>query len=127
MARSIYTLIEEHLRTFTKDGPLRLELFDDRHNLSHSDTLRMFYRARIVIGIHGAGLANMIYSRPGTQVIEMLCQPPDYVNLCYANTALILGHRYHAFPVYNCTGNPTIDTGKLLTVLDTYVGDETVL
>jgi hypothetical protein len=126
MARSTYALIEEHLRNVTKDGPLKLDLFDDRHRLSHSDTLRMFYRARIVIGIHGAGLANMIYSRPGTQVIEMLCQPPDKVNLCYANLALILGHRYHAFPVNHCTGNPTIDIGKFLTVLDTYVGAETV-
>jgi hypothetical protein len=126
MARSTYKLIKKHLRTVTKDGPLKLELFDDRHRLRHSDTLRLFYRARIVIGIHGAGLANMIYSRPGTQVIEMLCQPPDDVNLCYANTALILGHRYHAFPVNHCTDNPTIDIGKFLTVLDTYIGAETV-
>ena len=87
---------------------LKLETFDDKKRLSFSETLRMFYRARMVIGLHGAGLANVIYSRPGTIVIEMICQPLSEVNTCYIHTAGILGHRYYAIPVYGCSKHVNI-------------------
>jgi len=34
-----------------------------------------FYRADIVIGCHGAGMANIIYCKPGTRVLELF---PEY-------------------------------------------------
>ena len=103
MPRSVYDQIQTMLTKLLVNSRLKLETFDDKKRLSFSETLRLFYRARMVIGLHGAGLANVIYSRPGTVVIEMLCQPSSEVNPCYIHTAGILGHRYHAIPAYGCS------------------------
>jgi Glycosyltransferase 61 len=39
--------------------------------MSFSDQVRLFSRAQLVIGIHGAGLANMVFCRPGTTLVEV--------------------------------------------------------
>ena len=121
MARHIYDKIFNMLVMLLKNSSLQLETFDDKHQLSHSNVLRMFYRARMVIGLHGAGLANVVYSRPGTVVIEMICQPPDLANPCYAHTAGVLGHRFHAIPAYGCSQNVTISIPMLKDIVSMYV------
>ena len=35
------------------------------------ETVQMFESASIVVGVHGASLANIAFSRPGTTVVEM--------------------------------------------------------
>ena len=116
--RDTYNKLIQQLQHLINKSSLVLELFDDRDNPKYYDTIRMFYRAKIIIGMHGAGLANMIYSRPGTQVIEMMCQPP--INVNFAITAGILGHRYHAFPANGCPRNVTIDINLLVEVISMY-------
>ena len=119
IARDTYKQIIATLNKLIVNTSLKLELFDDRDSPTFYDTVRMFYRAKIVVGIHGAGLVNMIYSRPGTQIIEMICQPP--VNINFALTAGILGHRYHAYPVLGCPRNVTININELAGVILMYV------
>ena len=118
--QSIYDLIEKELLKLLSSTNLKLEIFSDANKPSHSDTLRMFYRARMVIGVHGAGLANIIYSRAGTLIFEMVCQPP-VMELCYASTAGALGHKYHAFPVTGCPGTVTVDTNTLIETIQPYI------
>ena len=43
----------------------------------------------MVVGAHGAALANLAFCRPGTHVIELFS--PRYVNPCYRNLALAAG------------------------------------
>jgi len=53
-----------------------------------------FAEASHVVGVHGAGLTNILFSPPGAQVLEILppmCAVPDYWQLAHA-----MGHRYHA-------------------------------
>jgi capsular polysaccharide biosynthesis protein len=40
-------------------------------NMTFAEQVRLFKGARAVIGIHGAGLANMVFCRPGTTLIEV--------------------------------------------------------
>ena len=120
MPRHIYDKIQRMLTELLENSRLKLEIFDDKNMLSYSETLRLFYRARMVIGLHGAGLANVIYSRPGTVVIEMICQPPGQVNPCYIHTTGILGHRYHAVPAYGCPKNVNISIPVLQDVVTMY-------
>ena len=54
----------------------------------------LFNSAVIVVGPHGAGLSNILFSEPGTFVIEGVCNLP-HVNLCFQRLAHVLGHRYH--------------------------------
>ena len=68
-----------------------VKLYSDEHYPSDKETKEMFQRAVLILGPHGAGLSNMLYSQPGTFILEGLCRP---VNLCYRNLAKMLGHRY---------------------------------
>jgi capsular polysaccharide biosynthesis protein len=40
--------------------------------LSFGEQVRLFSEARIIAGAHGAGLVNMVFAPPGTQVIELI-------------------------------------------------------
>jgi hypothetical protein len=70
-------LMRKELDRLVANTNLKLEVFDDKDNVSFADTLKMFHRARLIVGLHGAGLTNMIHAKPGTYVVEMLCQQPE--------------------------------------------------
>lgn len=54
--------------------------------LPFREQLQLFRNARLVIGQHGAGLANALWMEPGTQVVELTHEPkPHFVNLCRDN------------------------------------------
>ena len=53
----------------------------------------MFHSAVVVVGPHGAGLANVYFSQPGTYVLEGVCNLP-HVNLCFMHLAHVLGHHW---------------------------------
>ena len=71
---------------------LKFELFAEDNLPSVYETLYIFYRARVIVAPHGAGLLNMQYSRPGTVIVEA----SDVKNCpCFLVMAHILGHKYH--------------------------------
>lgn len=53
---------------------------------------RLFEQANIVLAMHGAGLANLIYSRAGTSVIEIM--PERRVDFCYSTLSHYMQHRH---------------------------------
>lgn len=59
-----------------------------------ADQAAFFRNARVVITPHGSGLTNMVFSNPGTVVIELF--QPAYVNTCYWAIADFLGIDYYA-------------------------------
>jgi hypothetical protein len=58
--------------------------------------VRLFHTADIVLGPHGANLANMMFMRPGTHVVEMASLAKG--NMCYYTTAVRVGLVYHLVP-----------------------------
>ena len=69
-------------------------LFSDDPTPSLNVTMQWFHGAALVVAPHGAGLSNIYFSRPGTFVIEGVCNVP-HVNLCFQRLAHVLGHRWH--------------------------------
>ncbi len=65
-------------------------------SLSFSDTVALFSQASLIIAPHGAGLTNMLFSGPGTSIVE--CMPVENPNLCYWHLSELLGHRYTMIP-----------------------------
>jgi hypothetical protein len=62
--------------------------------LTLAEQMALFASAECVAGVHGAGLANVIFSPPGLKILEILPQmvaSPAYWYLCHA-----AGHHYHA-------------------------------
>jgi capsular polysaccharide biosynthesis protein len=53
--------------------------------LSLAEQIALFRTVKVVVAPHGAGLANLVVSRPGTRVIE--CFGHHYVNSCFAQLA----------------------------------------
>lgn len=66
--------------------------------------VRLFDRAKLIIGAHGAGLSNMMFARKGTPVIELF--PSDMINLCYWHLSWILNNP-HSILACNSSGAPT--------------------
>ena len=61
--------------------------------LDFAGQIELFAAADIIIGAHGAGLANMVFCAPGTTVIEYMA--PRYVFGCWHNLADRCGLDYH--------------------------------
>jgi Glycosyltransferase 61 len=55
---------------------------------------KVFARAKLVVAPHGAGLSNLLASRTGTHVVELLGNDKD-ADLCFLHLALALGMNYH--------------------------------
>lgn len=94
------TVIENVVRDAAMDYNLTYETFTDKPLPSISHTMRLFNSAVMVVAPHGAGLANLVFSDPGTFVIEGVCNRQN-TNLFFQRTALVLGHRYHGIPSTN--------------------------
>ena len=65
-----------------------------QHLPSFEKTLELFYRADVVMGPHGAAMANLLASRPGTTVVEVHCT--NSVRSCFRLISQRLGMRYFA-------------------------------
>jgi hypothetical protein len=99
------------LEEMTVNNGLHFQVFSDNPFPSFNDTMKLFYSAVLVVAPHGAGLANMIFSQPGTYVVEVLCHPTnDNGNLCYSHLDYKLGHHHHGFVgMSGCQIGITID------------------
>jgi capsular polysaccharide biosynthesis protein len=64
--------------------------------LDLDETVALFSRATVVMGVHGAGLVNMVYSREGTHVVEVALATPRHRD--YMHMSVALGHRYWMLP-----------------------------
>ena len=53
---------------------------------------RLISNASTIVAPHGAGLANLVAARPGTEVVEILSR--NWFNTCYAKLAVQLGCDY---------------------------------
>lgn len=82
--------------------------------------VRLFDRAKLIVGAHGAGLSNMMFARKGTPVIELF--PSDMINLCYWHLSWILDNP-HSILACNSSGAPThhlsVNPGELIDLIRT--------
>jgi capsular polysaccharide biosynthesis protein len=60
--------------------------------MSFEEQVRLFRNAEVVVGPHGAGFTNLIFSKPGTRVVEILAK--GYERRCYWTLSSELGHDY---------------------------------
>ena len=75
---------------------MRVQVFGDDPLPAIGKTIEMFSKALVVISPHGAGEANLIFSQPGTLLIEGLCyNKHNKVNMAYRNMAQALGLQYY--------------------------------
>jgi capsular polysaccharide biosynthesis protein len=61
--------------------------------LSIAEQMALFSGARMIVGVHGAGLTNLVFASPGTVVYELFL--PTYNLPMFANIARWLNLDYH--------------------------------
>ena len=61
-------LNENELKSFLKNNGFK---FIRLHEISFSNQINIFNNAKIIIGLHGAGFANISFCKPGTRIIEL--------------------------------------------------------
>jgi hypothetical protein len=69
-----------------------IEIFEAQGHLR--DHIALFRRARIIVGPHGAGMMNALWSLPGTYVVEVGYDTGMTFPEMYAVMSIHLGHRY---------------------------------
>jgi len=82
--------------------PAELEVFK---GAPLQEAIRIFARAHIVVGVHGAGLSNMAFLPQSSVVVEI--QPDEYTNYCFYNLARTLGIQHLVVPAKGTKESPT--------------------
>ena len=65
--------------------------------LSIPEQAALFKSARVIVGIHGGGLSNMIWSSPGSKVVEIFNHP--YRTHDFARLAAACDHKYSCIEI----------------------------
>ena len=74
-----------------------ITIFDELALPPPLETFGLFARSDVIIGVHGAGLTNVIASSPGAAVFEIL--PSSFPGLHYAEYSIVMGLEYHRWEV----------------------------
>jgi len=115
------TAIEGVIFRAAADFNLKYTLYIDNPTPSLNDTMRIFHSAVMVVGPHGAGLSNIVFSQPGTYVIEGVCNNP-HINLCFQRLAVVLGHHWHGvISRQGCEGVIDVPASSIDTVVRAYL------
>ena len=77
-------------------GGGRVVVFDGG-KMPTSEAVALFQQAAAVVGVHGAGLSNILVSRPGTLLVELGFRAPATAH--YEHAALALGLQYAKVPL----------------------------
>lgn len=128
---SLNIRVQHYLSNMADKFDLDFHVFGDVALPPLDVTAALFARAAFVVAPHGAGLTNLVFSRHGTVVIEMLCNQKQHTtNPCYKDLAVNLGHRYHgilAFPssinsrIRGWCGEMSFDFDYFINVTSTYM------
>ena len=87
----IFAMIRKH----ADSAGLKVVVYGDNPVPGFNETRQLFSRAYIVVAPHGAGESNLIFSQPGTILVEALCYYRNgMTNFCYRHMAQMLGYRY---------------------------------
>lgn len=84
-----------------------------------AEQARLFRGARVIVGVHGSGFANLVFARPGAALVELFhpAQVPDYYWVLSRQVDVSYGAVVgRAAP--GSTGDLVVDAAEVLRVLD---------
>lgn len=82
---------EEEVIALLKEHHIEIHYFE---NYSFIEQVRLMNQTKCLIGLHGAGLTNMLFMQEGTSVLE-LRNEGDSLNNCYFSLASDLNLKYY--------------------------------
>lgn len=113
-------LVSEKVDLIARNYEMDFETYDDVRWTPQNQIYQMFSRALIIIAPHGAGLVNLLWSEPGTCVIECVCAEGKLV-MYYQWLAHTLGMRWHGLPSNGgCEDGIDINVTEIETLISFY-------
>lgn len=111
---------EDELVAFLIKYDFDIHFFED---YSFEKQVKLLNQTEILIGLHGAGLTNMLFMPKGGKIVE-LRNHSDTINNCYFSLASEIDHEYYYL---ECSGdseythnvNVTVDINKFENILKT--------
>ena len=88
---------------------LEWHVFD---RLDVDSTAKLFSRAKIIVGPHGAGLTNMLFAPRNIHIVEFM--PLESPNVCYWHLSEVLGNKHFVIPFLTVNTQFTIDDVEAL-------------
>jgi capsular polysaccharide biosynthesis protein len=79
--------IEPVLKQMASEAKMKYVKFDGRR-AGIRGALRMFPKAALVVGVHGAGLTNIMFSSPGAALIEISLPEPEFEEFSHIASAM---------------------------------------
>jgi hypothetical protein len=85
----VYSVRDDPARTLTNEAELRSALTAlgfrtvNASQLSFGEQVSAFSKARLIVGQHGANMANILFSYPGTRVVEIFVPGQWMLHNCY--------------------------------------------
>ena len=87
----------------------------DAEDLTVAEQVARFGEAEAIVGLHGAGMTNMIFAHRPLAVTELF---GTYINRCYERLASSFGHRYASIDCTPVDHDVVVDLDQLRTVID---------
>lgn len=84
---------------------------------------RFFMNAEVVVSSHGAAMANCIFLKEGSSVVETFCK--EWISACFAEIYRSFNLKYHAVPELSFQFGG--ETGKAGQLIEEYAVDELML
>jgi capsular polysaccharide biosynthesis protein len=91
-ARQRRLVNENELIPIIKEQGFEMVFAED---LNFREQAKIFGQASCILGVHGAGLTNMIFANSGCEVLEIQLDDPSCSRSHYWMMASILGHKYN--------------------------------
>jgi len=117
-SRTIGRVIENEIELLTEiknQLPVNWRLVTIRPEVMETfkEQVQVFKKLDVLIGVHGAGLANIMFMKSGTHLIEIFYRDRTKVNRHYHNMCKWLGINYYSPPYFS----KTVDPSKIWTIL----------
>ena len=107
-------LNEEELQSILINNGFDVVYFE---NMNFSEQVKIAVESDIVIGVHGANLANLLFMQPGASVIELVNEKS--INLCYFRLASYCDVKYYCQPC-QYIGEATSNDSDLIVDIDSF-------
>lgn len=85
-------------------------VYMEEHSLN--EQIEIISSAAAVAGLHGAGLTNILFAKPGIKVVELF--PPNVFNDCFARMSIQLEYDYNAVFLEPGKSNSSADMKKIM-------------
>ena len=97
---------------------IEVVVFDGRAQTAPADVVGLFRRATVVVGVHGAALANALFCEPGALIVELGPENPAARHYEHLAQAAGLGYARVALDASLAAADVAVDARRLAEVVE---------